>query len=143
LLSKAKCSQSFTVSTESVGFNNFGPRFDEFLVHIPHDCGQRQVQFVVTPIEKYPFAIERGAHGSIGDQDAAFDRLSEFGGSGLSSSDCHVSFNNTAPWRTIHRAAAGLKPAGSSSPLREQTHPPTPAPLDQLRHALSTAQKAF
>ena len=98
LLGKAKCSQSLTVSTESVSFNNLGPGFDEFLVHVPHQCGQRQVQLVVAAIEKNTFGVERRAHGSIGDQDAILQRLAELGGSGLSSGDSHVSFYNSAKW---------------------------------------------
>ena len=46
---------------------------------VANQGGEREIQLVVAAVDEDALLIEHGAHGSIGHQNAVFQRLAEFG----------------------------------------------------------------
>ena len=64
-ITKAVPGEPKRVRSKSVGLNNFSASLQILLMDTTNQVGLREVQFVITPVNKKPFGIQQGAHGPI------------------------------------------------------------------------------
>ena len=65
LIGKGMASQAEAVCAKRVGFNDFSSSLKVFVMDVADQIGLREVQFVIAPIDEYPFGVQQRTHGPV------------------------------------------------------------------------------